>query len=165
MRFLVLMLLPMCVFADSVYRWQDAQGNIYLSDKPRDGAEKIPFPKDEPTKMQFSSPEMPPVPDRKTAAKGQYHLLAIIKPQPDSTAHNGTLAIEVEVNPTLFSGDSVEIYLDGQRVASSSSSLNFTVHNVDRGTHSLIAKIVGQDGDIKATSQKTVVHMPVSYTH
>lgn len=168
-----LVLFPLLSQADNIYRWTDENGNVYFSDKPHKGAEKLPMPKEEnknnpsqdhtPEVMnimpQFSEEPLADQTQARSGVLGEYNLVAIVKPQQNENVHGATLDILVDVKPSLFTGDSLELYLDGHKVASSKGSFNFTLHHVDRGTHTLTVKVTNAQGEVVASSEATMVHV------
>jgi len=98
-------------------------------------------------------------PDAVKSADRQYNLVAIVRPQQNENVHSATLKVLLDINPSLFKGDSVELFMDGHKVASSSGSLKFTMHNVDRGTHELMVKVISANGEVVANSETTIVHI------
>ena len=96
------------------------------------------------------------------AHAGGYQAVRIVAPESEQTVHDnsGNLAVTVAVSPPLRTGvgDRLLLQLDGKTVASGSGQ-RFELKNIDRGTHTLQARVKGADGTVFATSPQVVFHM------
>jgi hypothetical protein len=76
--------------------------------------------------------------------------------------NTGTLHVEVAIAPgirnELSTGSQIEILLDNQLVERSVET-RFVFHGIDRGTHSLQARIVDRDGNVLIDSDLVSFHM------
>ena len=59
----------------------------------------------------------------------------------------------------MAEGDSLRLFLDGMRVEGADNSLDYTLENLDRGTHSITATIRDAKGVEKIRSQPVVFYM------
>jgi len=154
-------LLALPAIAD-VYRTVDEDGTVTFSDKPTEGAEKISKKKLQTIKSPDNLPQFRPTSPREDKSKqpSLYNDIAITYPENDSSIrHNsGDFTVRVSLKPGLrSSGHEVSLKLDGQEIASGRSS-SFNLNNVNRGTHTLVAAVKGQDGNVIIQSD------PVTFT-
>jgi hypothetical protein len=93
-------------------------------------------------------------------AGAAYASLAIAAPLHDEgvRANDGTVTVVVAVEPALQSGHQVEILLDGQPVAIAAAT-SITLTDLERGTHSLEARIVDPSGAILLSSALSTFHV------
>ena len=91
-----------------------------------------------------------------------YQAVRIVAPESEQTVHDnsGNLAVTVTVSPPLQSGagDRFLLLLDDKTVASGSGQ-QFELKNIDRGTHTLQARVEAADGTVRATSPQVIFHM------
>lgn len=62
----------------------------------------------------------------------------------------GVLEIKFTVEPSLYAGDMVELYIDGSRFGTTTGN-SFTINNMTRGNHNAELRIV-RDGDVQKKS-------------
>jgi hypothetical protein len=160
MRYLTLSLLILFMPAGhaDVYRSVDENGNVVYSDHPSKGAEKIEIkdaqtihlPSAGPFKYQPPPKEAPP----------RYSTVAISHPGNDESIrqNSGDITVQVAVNPGLKPGDVISLLMDGKEVASGPAT-SVTLKNVDRGSHTLQARVVGSDGSTWLSSESVTFHL------
>ena len=154
-----------------VFRWVDEEGVIHFSDRPHEGAEIV-------TLLEAQTFSAPAAPSRRKKAEPEtdsdefveYKGLRIISPGQDEVLWNtgGTVNVQVDPEPQLQAGHSVQLFLDGQMVnALAGGQRNFQLTEVFRGTHSLRAEIHDANGTglfqstaITFTVQQTSVQNP-----
>ena len=135
--------------ASATYKWVDKDGKVHYSDKPVQGAEKVDL------KPLTEIPGIETTPnDLAPAAPAEdngvvYSGLLITSPQQGETLRgSGTgIVFAAQALPNLGSGDRIEFVLDGKVVPQH-------MPYVDRGQHSLVARVVGQNGDTKVGSDE-----------
>lgn len=161
MRLPALCLLLACALPASaeIYRSTDAQGNPVFSDRPLPGASRVELPAD--NRMDSPQTTAAPAPGS-TEPKGApaYQQLRISQPAPDANlrSNDGSLSVSLSSQPALQPGHRYRLLLDGQAQGSSTSP-QFRLHNLDRGSHSLAAEIVDADGRVLARSPSQSVHL------
>jgi len=141
-----------------IYRSVDENGNVIFSDTPSEGAEKIEVkeaqtvdaPSTEPFRYEPPPGEPPP----------RYQAVTISSPQNDQSirANAGNVSVSMSVTPGLRRGDRLVLLMDGKQVASGSST-SVSMKNVDRGTHTLRARVIGRDGKTLASSDPVTFHL------
>ncbi len=147
---------------DKIYTWIDEKGNRIYSDAPREGAEVMEIKKG----TNYTPPDNA-IPDWNTMKpkvvleEGEaYSNFAIVSPSNNATVRNnsGTVQVALDIRPKLNKGDQIKLEMDGVAVESSSSTI-ISLSNVDRGTHTLVAYIVGAKGKVVATTSAVTIHM------
>jgi len=150
-------------YAQAVWKWKDEKGVTHYSDQPGPGAVRVElssqtFSSDEArTDIQINPTSSPPVDPSQS-----YNALQITSPQSDQTlfASEGPVNVQVNLDPGLQSGHSLQILLDGTNISGEgSSSLSATLPEVDRGTHILQAKVVDDNGEIVVASRPVTFHV------
>jgi hypothetical protein len=160
--------------ATTVYRSIDAQGNVVFSDQP-------PGPGEAAETLEITEPATFDAPASNPAAPGAdaegwdwdmeagepadqtpfvYAALAIVAPANDEGLRDnaGNVTIVAGVEPDLRPGHLLEILLDGA-VVSSGAGNTATLTEVERGTHTLEARILDDQGTVLITSQPSTFHM------
>lgn len=145
----------------AIYKTVDKQGNVVYTDvPPEDGGAAMNIdrgntytpaeaPADEAT--QF---------DAMVEVTG-YTELSITAPSHDQAVREnaGNLTVTVASAPALDPalGHQVQILLDGQKAATGGTRVSLT--NIDRGTHSLTARIIDANGEVLISSAPVTFHM------
>ena len=164
-RLLVFMLLLTAALPvpAEVYRWKDAQGNVFFSDTPNEGAEIIQLrpttivPGQTETKDQ-NEPETPPI----AANPSAYESIEVVAPgQDESLRDQQSVAVDVAIVPELqvSFGHRVQLYMDGAPFGEPSASSQFVVPSTERGSHQLAAAVLDQDGRELIRSGTAVFHL------
>jgi hypothetical protein len=160
---LVLLSLPLHA---QVYRWIDSQGVVHFSDTPHVGADQYHAPK----AQSFTSPT---VPSKKQSmqSKPDVHLyknVIISEPLNESTLRNnqGSFLVAVELSPALFSGDNLQLLIDGTPYGTPQTEVVFEVDGIHRGAHTLQIQVVNSKGTVLKTSEKITIfmHRPIVNT-
>ncbi|MGD8498502.1 MAG: DUF4124 domain-containing protein [Chromatiales bacterium] len=149
MRILILLLATLALGAQatSVYRWVDENGNVVFSDEPPADrqSDQIEVPpanviRGLPAERRSSRPDAA-APEAPTETG--YRSLVIVYPEPGSSVRQnaGNVSVRASLEPALGDGHTLELLLDGEPVASSTSG-EFELSNVDRGTHELVVQVV-----------------------
>lgn len=164
-RRLLPLLLSLCValplpLAAEVYKRTLPDGSVEFTDKP---PEKNARP------MELPPLNTVPAPVRATpaATAGQgaavtspYQSLAISSPAPDATVreNNGAITVTLTLSPELARNHHYTVLLDGKPGGSSTSG-QVTLRNIERGTHTLQARVEDLTGRILITSPPQTVHL------
>lgn len=156
---MVLLIIPFVAGAE-VYKWTDEFGKVHYSDQPNKMTDK---PIDLPESMIYKAPAKPKFeldkPEEKPAYKF-YETFKIVSPQNDGTVRSapGNLSILMQVSPALRSNHSVVVMVDGKEVAKGKST-SVSVSNIERGSHSLSAKIIDDNGRVVKSAAAVTFHM------
>ena len=157
--------------AKTIYRYVDENGTVVYTDKEIKNAEEIEIEEPEPVEREQKSQQVNSLSGNQTSTLGQpaigtlgqepvfeYTDFRIIQPSNDDTIreNSGTVQVSVRVSPTLYPGHKVTLSMNGRRVGDGKSSGQFSLSNVDRGQHQLVAQIIDQeDKVIKSTPAVT----------
>lgn len=144
----------------AVYKWTDNKGTVHYSDQLQPGAAEVKT-----VPIQTYKPS--PVRSRSTASTGDsgksaaYATLAFVSPANDATIRDnqGNVAIQLTIAPPLRSGHSIALSIDGTRQGQTVTTTTFTLSNVARGTHTLLASVVDAQGTELKTSAPLTLHM------
>lgn len=156
--------------AAEAWRSVDAEGNVEYSDMPRPGAVRIELPAPRvvlPRVPDAVEAEPPPVSGNATAREiprnaVAYSAIAIVDPANDDTLRDngGNLIVSVSLEPPLQKqfGHRLQLLLDGE-IYSTGAVSNFALTEIDRGTHTVQATVLGIDDAPLATSQPVSFHL------
>jgi len=154
MRLWVLLasLLSVAVLAQQAYTWTDEDGTVHYSDRPFPGAATI----DLRAAQGFAAPQpaqpAPTIPDEAADAQDEpvqaYTTFDVVSPAQQETLWNigAALNVQVDLQPGLQQGHHLGAYLDGQLIDVGATTTQFQLPEVFRGTHSLQAAVIDQDG-------------------
>ncbi len=99
---------------------------------------------------------------RAADAQDLYKSIAVLLPEEGSTVfdNNGELAVQVAVAPELQAGSGarVRILIDGTQAAED-ARVSFQFSGVDRGSHTIEAQVIGQDGRVLISSEPVTFQM------
>ena len=154
-----------------VFRWKDASGRTIYGDNPPEGSQSAPLdlppltisdgfktPQAEKPKAENPDAKKSDTEQQKKAFK--YESFEVTAPQKDEAlrANEGTVSIALTLEPSLQADHSIILYLYGKQIADG-SELNFTLPNLERGTHTVFAVINNADGDIIMNTEVTTFHV------
>lgn len=131
-----------------IYKTTDKNGNPIFSDTASDGqAINIKTTNTIPA-VSPSPPQQKPKPDNKS----RYQALNISSPTDGGIIANGLspFVISVSLSPALRRGHQLVLTIDG--VTHSSSSTQFSIDKISRGSHTVEARIIDQQGKTLITS-------------
>jgi hypothetical protein len=149
--------------AQDIYKWVDQDGVVHYSDQPGSpDAELVPYPglgaapPDDaapPDLYQSTPSDQPP-------AGRTYQSLRILSPTPDEVFFGGdvSVSVQLELDRDLRPGDTVVVFLDGQRVQES-TELSATLTDLARGTHFVRAAVTDEGGSVVITSPQVTFHL------
>lgn len=144
----------------AMYRCMDEQGNPVFTDVPCAGGEEVTLPPG-----TTFTPRLPAASTSKEASKEEtapgYNWLRVASPGPDETVRNttGEVNIELDLEPGLQGDDRIALYLDGTRLSPTGTGVFITLNNIDRGTHTVQARVVSPDGDTRIASDPVTFHL------
>ncbi|MDX1434680.1 MAG: DUF4124 domain-containing protein [Gammaproteobacteria bacterium] len=149
--------------SQKIYKFVLPDGRITYSDRP---------PEDDPdaqevrlSPLQTYSP--PPTPALDTASSrpkpddaAGYEELEVTSPANDATLRDngGSVSISIALKPGLHSGHSIDIVMDGKSIGSGNST-SVTLTNVDRGSHTVQAKVLDEAGKVVISSNSITFHL------
>ncbi len=121
------------------YRWVDKDGVVHYSDRPMEGAEKVPMP----AAQTYEAPRAPaPAPTPKPASSAAAGAApssgespcAITSPAPEQALLN---VPSMTVSLRGPSGSTPQLFFDGALVKDASGALSLTVSPIARGEHTV----------------------------
>ncbi len=141
--------------AVTLYRWVDEQGVVHYSDTPHPGAKRI----DVHGAQTYSAPRAgapvtsSAVADKPLAPIAGYDDCIITQPTPNQSFYAPeSIHISIKLSPALQAGDKLAVLLDGQPIAGAAGALDYTVSDIDRGTHSITAAVKDGSGQVVCSS-------------
>ncbi len=166
MRNIVLFLIlfiSLPLFAKDAYKWTNADGVVIYSDTYQEGAERIRV------RDSKSASSKPSSEGGQTQSAGQaadagavsYESLEIVQPENDATvrSNEGTIAVGLALSPGLAEGHSIKVLVDGSEMPGEVKGTQFSLSNLNRGTHSLETRVVDADGNVMITSNRINFHL------
>ncbi|HKU14521.1 MAG TPA: DUF4124 domain-containing protein [Steroidobacteraceae bacterium] len=146
--------------SSTVYKWVDEKGVTHYSDRPVPGATRIEVSTGSASSHANAAPDAgtPSLPQSPAAPSESYRIFEIAQPQTDQVFINngGTVEVQIRIDPPLQPGHSLNLYLDGRLIEAYTGSPSYTLQQVPRGTHGLVATINEENGTrVRETSPVT----------
>lgn len=146
-----------------IYRSTDANGNVTYTDQPAKGAKPVDMrsinsiPAVETQKLDKDTIDSPLAAEKTVT----YRSVRIVEPSDDSTiAHGpGDFTVSATSKPKLAKNHALQLYLDGKAYGDAITSGNFTLTNINRGTHKLKVSVVSAAGKRLKNSKSIKVHV------
>jgi len=148
----------------TVYKNVGPDGSITFSDQPSGQSETLliePVPTVPALTPEKILKSKKATPNSQADAIG-YDTFNILSPADQSAFNSGSgdLSVLMEISPALASGHQIELRMD-QKLIDRGKELQVSIPNVDRGTHSLQARIVSSSGEIlKEANSSFTMHRP-----
>lgn len=161
--FFALLLTSLLASAQSIYKTVDEEGRVTYSDQPPKQSQKA------------ESPELPPVNsvpeqqvsrsndarerDTETEPEVQY-AIELVSPQSEASIPPGQrdLPISVYLEPALQPDHTLIYYLDNEPIAET-RSLQHTVQEIIRGTHTIQVEVLDAQGQSLSSSNSVTIHV------
>ena len=164
--------------AGTIYKSVDSEGNVVFTDKPGNNPNAVeiktqpinvadPGPSSQTANSEeledgANDPATESAKNDADAEKIAIDSVSIVSPQPDATLIDipGPLFVGLQTEPVSIeeSGLTAEVYVDGKLAVSGTKSL-LAVSVPERGTHTLLVKLVDKDGRTQAASATQNVHI------
>ena len=163
--FLCLMLALSSVQAGKITKYTLSNGEVIYADKPPPEATSGEEVTVEPL-QSFRVPAAPPLEDstadkdEKDKDDGNYTEFKVTSPANDATIRDngGNVRVSLSLSPSLRSGHSIEVMMDGQSIGSGKGT-SVTLTEVDRGTHTVQASVKDDQGKEIARSNSVIFHL------
>jgi hypothetical protein len=158
--FLLLLGGTVALQAAETWRWRDANGVVHFSDVPVPGAERVnvgPAPKPGSVATARSSPS-----SRDSGSDiVPYQRCVLAAPANDFVALNEpAVQVVLDLQPSLQGGHGIQMLLNGQLVTDwPSTSTQSTLNMQERGTFTLVARVVDEMGNGVCTSPQVTFHV------
>jgi hypothetical protein len=159
---LLIFFVSLPLYARDVYKWVTEDGSVIYSDTYVEGAERISVSDSKPDSSAAETDEDQAETTGEPAEGAvSYKSLEIVQPANDATvrSNEGSLAVGLALSPGLAEGHAVKIVIDGTELEGEMKSTQFSIGNLNRGTHSLVTKVVDADGNVLITSNSVTFHL------
>ncbi|MES9862710.1 MAG: DUF4124 domain-containing protein [Candidatus Thiodiazotropha sp. LLP2] len=155
---LLILLLSQPLMARDVYKWVTEDGEIIYSESYQPGAERIRV-RDDKKKSTLKLENLDK--ESEAAATGEYINFDIVQPGSDETIRNaeGSVSVGLSISPPLFSGHTIQLYVDGKKLDSKITTTQLVLQQLSRGTHSLKAEIIDGEGNKVRETGSTTFHL------
>lgn len=154
----------------TIYRWTDSDGNVHFGDDPPAGAERVEVGEPAVVSTPPRTAHPTPAPTPSEAPAPAYRLFEIVSPADDAVVRDnlGRVPVNIDIDPPLRGNHRIDVRLDGARHPDqpATRSTAFTLHDVDRGTHTLEVRVLDSAGNVLARSasqfhlHRATVHSP-----
>jgi hypothetical protein len=138
-------------WAEEVYREVNDEGVPTFSDQAKPGAEPITLRKPSIfTDTRYQQSQLKRRSDESlTPMKMDYSLL-VTNPLDDSVVRDnaGNLNLTISISPSVQSGHSAELLMDGTKIRDVHGNGIIALTNVDRGTHAFNIRIIDKEGNV-----------------
>lgn len=159
---LVGVFVPAATAAAGIFKWVDDQGQVHYSDRP-DSTNAQEMNLGPLTTYRAQRVTTAPTGNVDTEAAGPAYTRFVITAPPHDAAirdNAGNIGVEIDIEPELrqASGHTIVVLVDGQargRMTSTSATLT----NVDRGTHTIEARVVDSNDTQIAQTAPVTVHL------
>jgi len=148
----------------AIYKYINPNGTVEYSDQSREGAVEVkvaPLRTDVPLPSKIKKTLSPEEAQPQQAVSS--YQLSIVNPKNEATVRENTGKIEVtlQVTPPIDANSNytLQLLLDGQAMDEVSTRPKYTLTNVDRGTHTLQAKLLDPWGRVVAHSKSITFYM------
>ncbi len=130
--------------AETVYKTVDEDGNIIFTDKPSEKSEEIKI-QDLQTIDNPNPAKYKPGSNQADKTQFKYESFEVTKPESGAgiRSNTGNVSISVSLEPGLRGGHKIILSMDGNEIGTGYSA---SLQNVDRGTHSINAKVIDGNG-------------------
>ncbi|QMW14732.1 DUF4124 domain-containing protein [Pseudoalteromonas sp. MT33b] len=158
---LVFLLLSVSFFSygttKKVYSWKDKNGVLVFSDTPRPGATEV--------KLNTPNLTMPAtdtsILDNTASATPVNFKIAISSPEDQATVreNSGSVYVTTRVIPRFATGFKVQLFVNGAPHGEPSNSSTFALRGVNRGEHTLQAKLFNANNKLVSVSPVSTFYM------
>ena len=146
----------------AIYKSTDAQGNVFYTDAPTKDAKQIELP---PLAIvpSLSAEQIAKANALKPKASAvQNYQLSFASPADEQTVRKpDSIVVQLNISPALVNGDNATILLDGIVVANGSGA-SISTENLDRGAHSITARVTDAKGKVLKEISTTVTVQQIS---
>lgn len=154
-----------------VYRKYHPDGVVEFTDQPSRGSEELQIEELPTYKFTPATPPAEITPSLKPRAKQQaepeqdiariYKKLTITRPSRGETirSNSGDLDVSFDLSPALqyYRGDRLEYLLNGKSILKTEQPQ--TLKNLDRGTHTLVIRVIDKDNKVLIHSDSVTFHL------
>lgn len=159
--FALLMYLPNLGLTE-IYKHTDEHGNVVFSDNPHKESTKVElkalpvlnFPPPSPANTTEADPKA-------NAEHSHYEVFEISSPAQDATLrnNNGTFNVSLTMEPALKKSHTLKLWVNGSPSGAIATGTTFRLEQIDRGTHTLQAKVFDQENKLIQSTTLITVHL------
>ncbi|MDH5182523.1 MAG: DUF4124 domain-containing protein [Gammaproteobacteria bacterium] len=160
-RLLLLTLLPF-LFAADVYKTEAEDGTVEYSDQPQEQPEKLDLPPILGIEPPPSSATQKTLPGKPSVPAVSSQHISIQSPRDDEgvRSNQGELMIILHLAETLQPGrQHIELQLDNRHLKEHFQKTQIVLPDIERGTHTLRALLVDEQGQVLARSSPVRFHL------
>lgn len=138
-------------WAEEVYREVNDEGVPTFSDQAMPGAEPITLRKPSIfTDTTYQQSQLKQRSDDSLTPMRMDYSLLVTNPLDDSVVRDnaGNLNLTISISPSVQSGHSAELLMDGTKIRDVQGNGIIALTNVDRGTHAFNIRIIDKEGNV-----------------
>ena len=144
-----------------VFRVEDKDGKVTYTDRPpadRDSVE-VELPPITPIPPQQRAEQ--PTADQAAAAFSGYSRVTLVSPANDSLVlyDQSQVMVQLDLTPALQPDHLVQFYVDGSPYGKPVTAISRSITGLERGTHSIAARVLSSQGAVLAMTQPVKVHV------
>jgi len=158
---LLVLLLSWPLYAKDVYKWVSEEGVVIYSDTYRPGAERIHVSGNKPTPNSGGDTSADNAGQNTSADAGGYEQFEILTPENGETvrSNEGVVTVGLSLTPTLAADHRFQILVDGTPLKGQLKGTQFSLNGLNRGTHTLGAKIIDGEGNPVISAPSISFHL------
>ncbi len=147
--------------ARDVYRSVSEDGIVIYSDTYLPGSERVSVSDHGGAVKKQDKPVENPESSVTADSNSQYQSFSIAQPENDETirSNEGIVSVGLSLSPTLDEGHVIHVYVDGSKLETDITTTQFSLNALNRGTHSLQAKIVDAEGAVLISTAPVNFHL------
>ena len=160
---LTILMLASCgtLAAEQVYKIVDATGRVIYTDTPPadNSAKQLELPPI--NQLPVSKAEQVDKLSSDNELFGGYSVVDLVAPVDESLVHfdQQNIIVQLALTPELQVGHLVQFYLDGAIYGRPVAATSYSISNLQRGSHTVSARIITAEGETVANSQSVRVHV------
>jgi hypothetical protein len=145
------------------YKWVDSDGVVHYTDHPVEQAEELRLPGagDHPGASDSESTKEPGESSQETQQTGEYTQFEVLEPEQNQTLRNDEREVRIGMllQPALQEGHRINLSVDGILLKDHNISTQLILSDVPRGSHSLQATIIDEEGQPLISTPVVNFHM------
>jgi len=160
--YLILFTIPIISANAEVYRWEE-NGKVLYSDKPNRKAKKIKLNGISTYKSRRINPRFT-APDRQVRKDiSKTYQVSVLSPGSKQTLYinNGNVSVRFGVSPRIdtAAGHKIQYSITNTGLSGTTAEMELEFKSMDRGEHTVIAKIVDSSGRVLSSEVKSVFYL------
>jgi len=147
--------------SEQVYKIVDATGRVIYTDTPPadNSAKQLELPPI--NQLPVSKAEQADKLSSNNELFGGYSVVDLVAPIDQSLVHydQQNIIVQLALTPELQVGHLVQFYLDGAVFGRPVAATSYSIGGLQRGSHTISARVVTAEGETVANSQSVRVHV------